>query len=95
MSTPAHIPIQVRIARLLARRNLQRFWEVLYLISVRGLGYNNYISSINGEDRFVQEWLLKYLRDNLVVFDVGANIGEFTAFFSEHARSTCRFFYSN
>jgi hypothetical protein len=77
---------------MLARNSLQRIWEGLYLISMRGLGYNNYLSPINGEDRYTREWLRASRKEHLVVFDVGANRGDFTDYFSSYARVACDFY---
>jgi FkbM family methyltransferase len=51
----------------------------MYLVSLRGLGYNNWISSINGEDRFARAWAAKHRLQPVTIFDIGANIGDFTA----------------
>ena len=91
MATPrSRIPLQLRVAALLARPALQPLWEGLYLLSLRGLGYNNPKEEINGENRFVRQWL-RNQREPLVVFDVGANAGDFTANFAAHARAPCAF----
>src|SRR5262249_25735941 len=79
LSQVANIPLHYRAAGWLARRSLQSFWQTLYLVSLRGLGYNNWISSINGEDRFAREWARKRAEKPVVVFDVGANKGDFTS----------------
>ena len=81
MSRVASIPLHYRAAGWLARRRFQSLWRALYLISLRGLGYNNWISSINGEDRFARGWAREHAAQPVVIFDVGANKGDFTATF--------------
>lgn len=91
MATPRpRIPLQLRVAALLARPALQPLWEWLYLLSLRGLGYNNPKEEINGENRFVREWL-RNRHEPLTVFDVGANAGDFTGNFALHAQAPCEF----
>lgn len=64
----------------LSRCATQPFWEALYKICVRGMGYNNYDPEWNGEYRALLEYLNESMRKpEPVVFDVGANEGAFTA----------------
>jgi FkbM family methyltransferase len=81
MSQPRSIPLDCRIAGLLARRPLQPMWRLLHKIAFRGLGYHNWVSSLNGEDRFARRWAEKHKLCAIpaVIFDVGANEGDFTA----------------
>jgi FkbM family methyltransferase len=64
---------------LLARRRLQPFWEAAYKVVVRGMGYNNYAPEWNGEYRVLAQVLAEIGHTRPVVFDVGANEGDFTA----------------
>jgi FkbM family methyltransferase len=79
-------PLQCQIAGMIARRQLQPLWGALFKISLRGLGYHNWYSALNGEDRFGREWAAARCAAaarsgaaDLAVFDVGANEGDFTA----------------
>lgn len=65
------------LANVIARRKLQRFWEVGLRLCTTGLGYHNYAPQLNGEDRFLRHWLAGNNR-NVMLVDVGANEGEFT-----------------
>lgn len=65
------------LGNMIARRRLQRFWEVGLRLCTTGLGYHNYAPQLNGEDRFLRHWLTGS-SCNLTIMDVGANEGEFT-----------------
>lgn len=81
MSRSRPFPFEYRIANLFARRPLQPTWRVLHKIAFRGLGYDNWVSSLNGEDQFGREWAEGQRASSRpsTVFDVGANEGDFTA----------------
>ena len=79
MSVVKRIPWQYRMAGWLARKRLQPFWQAVYRVALRGLGYNNFISAINGEGRFALAWARAHAMERVVIFDVGANEGDFTA----------------
>lgn len=64
---------------LLARRRLQPFWEAAHKIVARGMGCNNYCPERNGEYLVLAQVLRSCRRDRPIVFDVGANEGDFTA----------------
>jgi len=64
---------------LLGNKRLQVFWWKLYRLSVKGLNYDRgHVPSANGE-----EFALKYVlaafsgKENIVLFDVGANRGQY------------------
>jgi len=64
---------------LLGNRRLQNFWWKLYKLSIKGLNYDRgHVPSANGE-----EFALKYAlsafgaKENIVLFDVGANRGQY------------------
>jgi FkbM family methyltransferase len=65
------------LGNMIARRRLQRFWELGLRLCTTGLGYHNYAPQLNGEDRFLRRWLAGSNRAVTLV-DVGANEGEFT-----------------
>jgi FkbM family methyltransferase len=63
---------------LFARKAFYRLHLFLYFLALRGMGLFNYYSlEASGERHF----LLRYLRERKqpVVFDVGANVGDYTA----------------
>lgn len=64
---------------LLARRRFQPFWEAACKLAVRGMGYHNYCPRRNGEYLVLAQVLREHRAARPVVFDVGANEGEFTA----------------
>jgi len=81
-----------RFASLLARNAMQPIWEFLYLTALRGLGYNNPLSQLNGEERFARDWVERHGSNDLVVFDVGANEGNFTGHLRSLGAHSCRYF---
>ncbi|HXJ03142.1 MAG TPA: FkbM family methyltransferase [Micropepsaceae bacterium] len=78
MSLISRPPFRYRLASLLARRGLQPLWQRLNDLSYWGLGYNNWISQLNGEDRFAAGWAQTHKGRPVIVFDIGANEGDFT-----------------
>lgn len=79
MSTQSAIPLKYQFASLLARRALQPGWRALNALSLWGLGYNNWLSAVNGEDHFAHVWAKGFASNTPIVFDVGANEGDHTA----------------
>jgi FkbM family methyltransferase len=76
-----------RILGLIAKKRIQWFWQWTYKISIGGLGYMNSEPKYNGELWFLQKWAIKKLKsthNKLVIFDVGANEGEFSAAFLKY-----------
>ena len=71
-------PFRCHLGRLLAQRALQPFWRRLNGLSYWGLGYNNWVSRLNGEDWFAASWAETRRGQPTVVFDVGATEGDFT-----------------
>lgn len=62
---------------IFARKVFYKFNKFVYLCGLRGLGVLNYESAVvNGEDWFLRKFIAK--RKKIVVFDVGANIGNYT-----------------
>ena len=62
-------------AALCGRPLFSRLNKLLYNLALRGMGVYNYQDSrVSGEQWFIRH-ILKYAGNNLVVFDVGANIG--------------------
>src|SRR3981081_4363496 len=79
LSKVGRIPLRYRIGHYMARKRLQPLWRRLNALSYWGLGYNNWISALNGEDAFGRSWAAKQVGRQPVIFDVGANEGDFTA----------------
>src|SRR3546814_2903340 len=48
------VPWKYRLSSILARKSLQRFWEITNAISLRGMGYSNHYRELNGESRFLR-----------------------------------------
>src|SRR3546814_12946764 len=69
------VPWKYRLSSILARKGLQRFWEITNAISLRGMGYSNHYRELNGESRFLRIWAKQVGSGNEPVFDVGANEG--------------------
>lgn len=67
----------------MAKTYLQPLWWHLYRVSIGGLGYMNADPEYNGEARLVREWAslanTRLAPRSPVVFDVGANEGDFAA----------------
>jgi FkbM family methyltransferase len=63
---------------LFARRIFYRLNDLVYQCGLRGMGILNYESGeISGEKRFLSHYLKG--KENCVVFDVGANVGKYSA----------------
>lgn len=71
------------ILALMARTQFQPLWRGLYRVAIGGLGHMNADSRLNGEERFIRDWARRWRAANggrvPVIFDVGANEGDFTA----------------
>lgn len=78
MSGSPRPPLKYRIGSLLAQRMLQPLWRALNALSYWGLGYNNWYSAANGENKFVARWARQWRGPAPIVFDVGANEGDTT-----------------
>lgn len=78
MSGSPRTPMKYRIGSLLAQSMLQPLWRKLNALSYWGLGYNNWYSAANGENRFVARWARHWRGAAPIVFDVGANEGDTT-----------------
>lgn len=72
-------PMAVSIWSLVARKSFQGFWEACYKVVVRGMGHNIYDGAHNGEHRALGIILKDLDRDKPVIFDVGANNGDYSA----------------
>lgn len=71
-----------RILGQAARVRLQPLWRALFKASIGGLGYTNIDPARNGELHFLASWAGAWRAEHgtgPIVFDVGANEGEFTA----------------
>lgn len=65
-------------AVLFGRPSLIKLNQFLYSLALRGMGISNYQNSyLSGELWFIRN-ILKSAGDNLIIFDVGANIGSYT-----------------
>lgn len=63
--------------RVFARRRFHAFNRILFDCSLRGLGFLNHESGkLSGESHFLRRLLAG--RNNCVVFDVGANVGDYS-----------------
>lgn len=70
--------------RLLVRKKFFNMYKTLYKISLRGMGIFNFQDSkISGEKKFTNSIILKYKSEKINIFDVGANIGDYTNNFNE------------
>lgn len=72
-----------RILGLMARTELQPLWWGLYRVAIGGIGHMNPDARYNGEERFTRDWARGFAGRHPgrapVIFDVGANEGDFTA----------------
>ena len=59
-----------------ARKIFYKFNKLVYFISLNGLGISDYNNSTRGEKYFLKK-IRRHLK-NAVVFDVGANEGEYS-----------------
>ncbi|HEY4135429.1 MAG TPA: FkbM family methyltransferase [Alphaproteobacteria bacterium] len=72
-----------RLLGWMARTQLQPLWWGVYRIAIGGLGHMNPDPRFNGEERCIatwaRAWAARHPGRSPVVFDVGANEGDFTA----------------
>ena len=78
MSKQNFVPLKYRMGSLMAQKPLQPFWRAMNAASFWGMGYNNWHSAVNGEDRFITDWAGRKKGEKPVIFDVGANEGDTT-----------------
>lgn len=67
---------------LLSRVGLQPMWRFFYRLALAGMGYMNNDTRQNGEDYFLSKWsaaIKERTSEPPVIFDVGANEGDFSA----------------
>lgn len=57
---------------------LRTHWEKLFYLALSKLGYNNSNPNTNGEYRALKEIANDYVENKITIFDVGANIGDFS-----------------
>ena len=72
-------------ALIFARNIFSKFNKLLYQLSLRGLGFFNYQSmTISGETWFIKKYVLPSAvkKTKYIVFDVGANKGEYSKLIS-------------
>ncbi|MBE9046124.1 FkbM family methyltransferase [Pleurocapsales cyanobacterium LEGE 10410] len=75
--------IRLFLKWLLARKSFYKFNKFLYSLSLNSLGILNYENDlISGEASFVRE-ISRFLDEDAVVFDVGANVGHYSNMLSE------------
>ncbi|MHC1733566.1 MAG: FkbM family methyltransferase [Bacteroidales bacterium] len=65
-------------AWLFGRPAFSKFNSLVYGLALRGLGVYNYTSSMISGEQWLLDNVVKSLGRDLVVFDVGANIGSYT-----------------
>lgn len=67
---------------LFGNKFLQRFWWIIYKIAIKGLNYDRgHVPDVNGEV-FCAKYVLKNInKKNIIVFDVGANRGQYLSMF--------------
>jgi FkbM family methyltransferase len=74
--------VKTRLLWLMARKALQPIWQLLYKAAIGGMGHMNADPRLNGEDLQLRTWargLVEAGRTAPVVFDIGANEGNFAA----------------
>lgn len=63
----------------LGKKSFQRVFEKMFNLSLRGMNYSSAKKySDNGEKKFLKDFAAKYNNKHLVLFDVGANVGEYS-----------------
>lgn len=72
-------------SKLFTRKSLYKFHKLLYNFSLRGMGILNYENSkVSGEKFLIKEYLPTIFKSkHPVVFDVGANVGNYTKALSD------------
>jgi len=96
MSKQNFVPFKYRVGALMASKPLQPFWRAMNAASFWGLGYNNWHSAVNGEDRFIARWAAARKTGRAVIVDVGANEGDTTQqFLDAMADAQCHLFEPN
>ena len=78
---------------ILGNKRLQGFWWFLYKVAVKGLNYDRgHVPTANGEP-FAVRYVTKRLQGKeIIVFDVGANRGQYLEMFEKNTRSPFRMY---
>lgn len=72
--------------RLFCRARFQRVHRLMFALSLRGMGLLNYENDqVSGEDAFLRKVAAWRQNGPLVVFDVGANVGDYSRLIRRHA----------
>lgn len=80
--------------RLLGRVFLAPFHRAMITLSLHGLGYGNmYRDKWTGEEWFIRNILVK--QKPRVIFDIGANVGDYSKLLIEHTEATVHAFEPN
>lgn len=64
--------------KIFARKGLQVAFDTLHWIALRGMNYGAANHPINSGELFFLQYLKKKCGTNLVIFDIGGNVGQFT-----------------
>lgn len=74
-------------ARIFAKKFFLNFNYLLLSLSIRGLGiYNHYNMKLSGEINFIKKYLSRN-KKQMIVFDVGANKGNYTNILLSHIKN--------
>lgn len=62
--------------------------KVFFLLSLRGLGILNYEDNkFSGENNFIKRFILNNRKKDLIIFDVGANVGKYSILIRKFSQS--------
>lgn len=78
---------------VLGSKRLQKFWWLLYKVAMKGLNYDRgHVPSANGE-AFTAKFVLGHFKDReAVVFDVGANRGQYLEVVQKNGATSSKIF---
>lgn len=77
---------------MIARREMQSFFENMHRIALRGMNYGAANSPKNSGEQWVLEYLAKQLGENAIIFDVGANTGQWATLAFETMGKSIKYF---
>lgn len=82
------------ISPILGKKNLQIFFEWLYKISILGMNIGPDWDPNKSGEKFVAGYINKKIKtsDDIVVFDVGANVGKYTSLLKEVFENRAKIF---
>ncbi|NRA91895.1 MAG: FkbM family methyltransferase [Psychroserpens sp.] len=84
--------LRLLFTKLFARKLFQPFFRALHWVSLRGMNYGGGDSPINSGEYFFLNYIKKVSDGPVVIFDVGANIGQYALLANKIFDSKCKIY---